>query len=509
VLTDVDARTLIASALGDAHGSVDTERAVTELTDSCSGFPLALGLIAARLRYAPALLHDVVADLRELGLDALDSEDPAASLPTVLSWSLRHLTDQHRTVFGLLGIAPGPDITLPAVASLAGLPQAGARQALAALEEASLIERRPGGRYVMHDLVRDYATDTARTALPQNVRKAALTRVMDFHLHTAFAADRLLASYRPLVHPNSPVSGVRPLQLSNIRGALAWLEAEYANIMETQRIASDLGRHDLVWHLAWGMDTFHRRRWHRRDAVAAWQAALDATVHLPDPTARTRAYRLLGYACSRLGQHEDATEHLNQAVELAVFHGNPSEQAHSERLLAVAWRRRGDDQQAMTHAQRALNLFQTLDLPRHEAEALNQVGWYAARAGEFGTAYDYCRTALTLHRHHHNPDGEATTLDSLGFIACRTGDHQGALDFYHEALSLRRYLGNVYRVADTLEDMGSAHVSLERPRHAYDVWQEALGLYQEQGRYSDAERVQRQLDELDNPSGTGNEPDDR
>jgi hypothetical protein len=39
----------------------------------------------------------------------------------VLSWSTRGLTGEQRTMFALLGIASGPDIGLPAAASLAGL----------------------------------------------------------------------------------------------------------------------------------------------------------------------------------------------------------------------------------------------------------------------------------------------------------------------------------------------------------------------------------------------------
>lgn len=138
------------------------------------------------------------------GLEALDHDtDPAASLPTVLSWSLRYLTDTQRTVFALLGIAPGPDTTPPATAALTGLPARSARQALSGLEHVSPLERRPGGRYAMHDLVRRYATDTAHTTLPGHVRETALTRAEDFHLHTTHAADRLLDPHRALARPPS------------------------------------------------------------------------------------------------------------------------------------------------------------------------------------------------------------------------------------------------------------------------------------------------------------------
>jgi hypothetical protein len=105
VLTDTEAHTLLSCALGDAHTTA-AQQVVTELVTLCGAYPLALGLIAARLRAQPHLLADVAAELRDLGLDALDSPDPKASLLGVLSWSLRHLTTQQRTAFALLGITP-------------------------------------------------------------------------------------------------------------------------------------------------------------------------------------------------------------------------------------------------------------------------------------------------------------------------------------------------------------------------------------------------------------------
>jgi hypothetical protein len=197
VLTDTDARDLLTAALDDTHATAApvttaADWAVCDLIALCGGFPLALGLIAARIRTHPDLLNEIVTDLRDLGLDALDSDDPDASLPAVLSWSLRRLTDQQRTVFGLLGVAPGPDIDLPAATSLTGLPERDTRTVLRGLVDASLITPGPGGRYAMHDLVRDYAATTARDHLAKPVRRAALDRVVDFYRHTCYTADHLL-----------------------------------------------------------------------------------------------------------------------------------------------------------------------------------------------------------------------------------------------------------------------------------------------------------------------------
>jgi hypothetical protein len=72
------------------------------------GFPLAA--LAAELRQAPARL------------DALNAGEPHADLRAVLSSSANALASQASEVFGLLGLAPGPDISLMAAASLIARP---------------------------------------------------------------------------------------------------------------------------------------------------------------------------------------------------------------------------------------------------------------------------------------------------------------------------------------------------------------------------------------------------
>ncbi|ROP35726.1 tetratricopeptide repeat protein [Saccharothrix texasensis] len=498
ILDRDEARGLPAARLGADRVATEPE-AVDELIGLCGGHPLALSIIARTAEPHPDVaLAETAADLRDLGLEALDHDtDPAASLPTVLSWSLRHLTDTQRTVFALLGIAPGPDTTPPATAALTGLPDRLTRRTLNGLENASLLERRPGGRYAMHDLVRRYATTTAHTTLPEHVREAALTRVGDFHLHTAHTAARLLDPHGALVRPEPPAPGVHPHPLPDAAAALAWLDAEHATLLATQRTAATLGHHHTVWHLAWNLHAFHLRRGHRHDAITTWQAALEAADHLPDPATHSRAHRFLGRACSRLGLHEQATPHLERALDLAVRHHDPTEQAHTHRALASAWEQRGDDRQALEHAHHALDLIRVFDQPVWEAVALNAVGWYAARLGRFDTAREHCQAALTLHRHHHNLDGEVDTLDSLGYIAHHTGDHHQALDHYQQALTLNRGIGNTYTVAENLDSVGHSHAALAWHEQARTVWREALQLYREQGRDADADRVQQQLDELD------------
>jgi DNA-binding SARP family transcriptional activator len=505
VLPERDARDLLAHYVGLERMAAEPD-AVADLLGMCAGLPLAVRIVAARAEHNPtfplAVLADELRDATAL-LDGLDAGDQWVNLRTVLSWSVRALSPQAAGVFGLLGVAPGVDIGLPAAASLTGQPTGQTRTILRELENASLVQQHMPGRYRMHDLIRAYATDFAAVDLAEHVREAALRRVIDFYTHTAHTADRLLSPYRPPIEFDPPAPGTHPEPLPDVPKAMAWLDSEHAALLAAQHAAASHTWHRAVWQLAWAMDTLHLRRGHRHDRLAVWRAALDAATHLPDPKTRMLAHRLLGDAYVTLGHHEESIEHLHQALTLAEQHHDTDQQAHTDRALAWAWEQRGDYRRALEHATRALDLYRALDQPVGEATALNALGWYAARLGEYDTARTHSQAALILHRHHHNAEGEAETLDSLGYIAHSNGHYRQATDYYQQALTLFRTLGNTYEAANTLNALGHPHVALGEHEQARVAWREALELFQDQGRDTDTVRIQQQLAKLDDNVGVG------
>jgi len=502
VLPEADARDLLARHLGPERLVAEPE-AVAELLVVCAGLPLAIRIVAARAQHHPTFPLAVLADeLRDVSarLDGLDAGDLWVNLRAVLAWSVRTLGPRAASLFGLLGIAPGPDISLPAAASLAALPEGQVRVVLRELEHASLAQQHAPGRYRMHDLIRLNATDTAHKELAEEVRDAALRRVLDFYVHAAHTAARLLVPHRRPIELGPLASGALAHRLLDAPAAVAWFEAERPNLIAAQQVAAAHAWHLTVWQLAWAVSTFHHRRGRLHEELAAWQAALEAAAHLPDdPTTRARTHQYLGRAYTVLGHHEEAISHQHQALALADSMPDPTDQAHTHRELAYAWEQRGDDRQALHHATRALDLFRTLDQPVWEAYALNAVGWYAARLGDFDIARDHCQTALALHQHHHNPTGQAAALDSLGNIEHHTDHDHQAIDYYQQALSLYRASGHIYQRANTLDRLGHPYVALGQREQARATWRQALELYQQQGRTEDAERVRQRLDALDGP----------
>jgi DNA-binding SARP family transcriptional activator len=498
LLSPDEARDLLAGRLG--RDRVQREQAeIDELIERCARLPLAINIAAAHAALHPNRpLAALVGELRETHrrLDALSTGEAAADVRAVFSWSYRTIGPESARVFRLLGLHPGPDISAAAVAALAAIDPDATRRALDELARAHLIIEPSPGRYTVHDLLRAYAAELVQRHDTEAERQAALRRVLDFHTHTACGAEHRLNPNRTPIGLDPPAAGVRAQPLSDARAALAWLDAEYPNLLAAQQAALARDWHPTVWQLALAMNTVQLRRGHRHDRVAVWQAALDASAHLPDPGARMHAHRRLGAVLADLGRHDEGIAHLHQSLALAEQHRDLDQQAETQRLLAGAWEERREDQRALEHATRSLELRRALGQPVREAEALNQVGWHLAWVGQFDAARTHCQEALAILRDHQDIAGQAATLDSLGYIDHHSGHHQEAIEYYRQALALVAELGDILRTADTLDSLGHPHAALGQHEQARLVWRQALELYEQQGREQAAERVKAQLDAI-------------
>jgi transcriptional regulator with XRE-family HTH domain len=270
VLSLAESLQLLAGRLGDR---VEREpEAAARVSALCAGLPLALSVAAARAVAEEVMPLTALADeLRQDNpLDALDIGDPATSIRVVLSWSYCNLSPPAAAVFRLFGLQSGPDISVPAAASLAGLSAAQARAALAELAQASLLSEHSSGQYACHDLLRTYAAELAQTVDSESARQAAIRRISDHYLHTAWSASQHLYPGRWPIEIKAAGRGVRPETPASHEQALSWFEAGHTTLLAavTQAAASDPGA-----------------------ATRAWREALDILIGLGHPDAdelRTR-----------------------------------------------------------------------------------------------------------------------------------------------------------------------------------------------------------------------------
>ncbi|HEX4222136.1 MAG TPA: BTAD domain-containing putative transcriptional regulator, partial [Pseudonocardiaceae bacterium] len=495
------ARSLLAARLGAARLTAEPE-ATEELLACCAGLPLALSIVAGRALENPEFdLAVLAAELRdETTRLALLDEGPSTGVRAVLSWSKAALHPAEATAFELLGIAPGPDISLPAAADLLGTDKPKAAEILAALERVSLVQQQPPDRFRMHDLVRLYAADQAEANLTPDMADAALRRLLDFHRHTAAIGNLLLDPFSGSVAMDDPGPGTHPLPLADSAAAMAWFIAEEPNLQAAQRLAVRRAWHRDVWHLAWHTVVFRRQRalvWERLEAARDGLAAAQA---LGDPTTKYLALRCLGSSESYVGLDEEAIDHLNQALAIAVGEQDITGQAHILNALDMAMARTADPTRGLGYARESLRLFRILEQPVWVARKLNSVGLHAALLGRPEQALAACTEALAITREHGDHENEAATLDSLGSIAAATGDYRTALAHYQDALAVSADIGADYQIEQVLDHLGSTYLGLGEPERAREQWREALRLYRSHYRYSKADQVEAQLATLDKQS---------
>ncbi|MGW6441454.1 AfsR/SARP family transcriptional regulator [Lentzea sp. NPDC055074] len=491
-LTDEEARRLLATHLGEARPAA--EPGVTdELLTRCAGLPLAIGIVAARASAHPDFpLSALAGELREQGelLDALDAGEDLVSLRAVFSWSYNALSAEAAAVFGAVGIAPGADVGVPAVASLTALPLARARACLRELEQAHLVGQHVPGRYRMHDLVRLYAAERAHRD------PAAFERVIDFYAHTAYAADRTLAPQRHPMAIGEPAEGAVPLGFEADTAAAQWLTTELPNLLAAQELAVEQGLHAQVWYVAWSLGTFFRRRGAYHDALTTWRAAVAAADRTTDRVAQAMTRRNLGNKCGALGLHAEGLPLLHSALAISEETGDLHGQAHVHHMLASLWQARGDYGRALRHSVPSLRLYQDVGLRGPEAWAHAQVGWDHAQLGSYEQARAHCESALTLARRLPDREVEADALDTLGYVAHHTGDLTQALGHYRHALVLFRGIGHDYLEANVLERLGHTHRALGHHDRARTAWLRAVELYRTQRRAEDAANLRRLVDEV-------------
>jgi DNA-binding SARP family transcriptional activator/Tfp pilus assembly protein PilF len=494
VLSAEDARELVISRSGHERTEAGLA-AVDELVQLCARLPLALAVAAARITVHPQLsLPALVAELRDVRnrLNALDASDPGADVRSVFAWSYQSLTASSASMFRLLSIHPGPDITVPAAASLAGLPVAHASEALTELVAAHLVEERIPGRYAFHDLLRIYASEQARGHDDDAQRRMAAIRALDHYLHTAHAGAQLLTPVAAMPTLTPHQTGVAPERPVTYEGALAWFKAEHQVLLAAVDRAQESGFDLHAWQLPRSMRTFLDRQGHWRDQVAVQQIAVAAAQRSGTPEDQARAHRELSVGYTRLGSYNEASDHLTRALSLYEELGDQTGQADTHQSTALVFERQGRYGEAARHAQQAGVIYRATGNQLREAVSLNNRGWCLAQLGDYQQAITCCEQALDLHGKFGNRPGEAATLDTLGYIHQRLGDHGKSTSRYLRAAALLAETGNIFGQAITLDHIGDNHLAAGHRQKAGEAWRQALRILDDLRR-PDAEHIREKL----------------
>jgi DNA-binding SARP family transcriptional activator len=478
VLTFAEAREMLTQRLTTSRVTAEPE-AAAELIRLCARLPLALAITAARAASRPSFrLASLAAELRDTRsrLDALSTGEDITDARAVFSWSYQQLAPATARMFRLLGLHPGPDITVAAAASLAGVAPSQTQRVLRELTRCHLLAEDTPGRYTLHDLLRAYATEQAETEDSDTGRSVAIRRLVDHYLHTARAAALLFNPTREPVRLADPQPGVTPEPLAGSREAQDWFEAERLVLEGMVSVAAQAELDACAWQLSWAIAEFLDRRGYWPEWAVLQRTALAAAERLNDEVGQATAHRLVAHICSRFGDYEQSRVHLTESLRLYRRLGDHAGQARVHQNLSFACERQGRYADVLAHAEQALELYEAAGNQAGRADALNDVGWGHAMLGDYQRARTFCQQALAANRELGNRGGEAAAWDSVGYAEHQLGRLAEATACYRNSLRLFRQLGDRFYEAEVLGRLGDVRDAAGDQAEARQAWEQALNI---------------------------------
>jgi tetratricopeptide (TPR) repeat protein len=462
----------------------DHERVrIRELVRLCGHLPLAITLVAGRLRSHPTwdvpyLVEQLVSAPNRLAEIRADDR----GVTTAFELSHRDLPEDVRRLFRLLSLHPGADFDLYAAAAIGGGDLEPTRRLVETLYLEHFVEEHAPGRYRLHDLVRHYA-ETLLAAQPDADREGTAERLLDYYLHVATEAARLLphhddAAPAPVANPPAHTP-----PLTTEAHATQWFTFERDNLNGCVDHARD--RHLLAHTVRFAavLHPYLARRGHWDDALAIHGAAVAAAERAGDLPGLAVSLLNLGAVQLLIDDHSSAMVNVSRAHRLYIqLADRRGEAAAIEHIGAVQYAQ-GEYVAAKRNLTRALALCGEVRDRFREATIHLRLG-VVGRLTE-----NYTRSSLSFVRAYTLFDklgcrqGRAEAMSGLGLLQGMAGDYSPALRCLTKAAATFAELGDRRGEAGALAGMGTVLRAIGEPAEALSAQFRAHTLFVELDSY--------------------------
>ncbi|MBN6034741.1 tetratricopeptide repeat protein [Amycolatopsis sp. 195334CR] len=429
---------------------------VAAVVKRCGYLPMPIRVVAALFRrHERWPLEHLVRLLEESGPWHADTDDVAGAAAVRVSY--QQLGDRQRTMFRLLGHAPGPHITVAGASALAGRPLPQARLALDDLHEVCLLEELAPERYQMLDPLKEFAAAEPPPATPDEAADA-VARLLDFYLVTL--ADAVGVAY-PFERPRLPAvdrtcSVAR--KFDSAATAIAWIADERENLVAAIRHAAAHDRPEHAWRLAVLIWRYFHTTSQFEDWLETMKLAKEIVSADPD-NAYGQAHVLLRLATAqnRLGRLTEALDLAKQALPRWAQVGDARGEAATLCAIAIPTMELGRHGEAIAHFEAALEKYEEVGDLRGQAHALSNLGYLNELHGKLDVALRQHRAAVPILREIGHVQGLAHVLNNLGSIRQKLGSFGEALADHREAHELAGQVGDNCVAAYALTNIGTVH----------------------------------------------------
>ncbi|SFQ43829.1 Tetratricopeptide repeat-containing protein [Amycolatopsis arida] len=477
-LGPAESTAVLAEVIGPERVAAEPN-AAERLVSVCGGVPLALTLVAARLRTRPRrpLTREATALAERADLLRLSTEDDPA-LRAAFDSSYESLPPAAARLYRLCGLYPGGRVRADVLAAVTGEALGDVEEGLDELVDANLLAEGPDDHLRCHDLLRAHAREVARRDCPEPERAAAARALVEWHLDMLVRADIVLHPHRWRVGPRYARLAAEAPAFPDARAALRWLEHEQQAMWAALREAAAWGWSDLVWQFCealWGFFTHHQH-------YTEW---IQVHEEFGVPAAQRRGHRLaevrlrgqLAFALAKVHRYPDAARENEKALRLAKAEGHEPSIASALSQLGRVARGLGDLTTAIEHYRAAARLQDRLGIPRGVALCRRRIGEVLVELGRVDEAVVELEAAARIMVEVGDPVQHARALVRLGTLHGRQGRAEEARRLLHTALATVRDLGSPHHTAEVLAALGELAADGGDPVTARDALTEAVALY--------------------------------
>jgi DNA-binding SARP family transcriptional activator/tetratricopeptide (TPR) repeat protein len=500
VLGEEEARRLFAAIVGAPRAAAEPEATAAVLA-CCAGLPLAIRIAGARLASRPgwsiARLAARLAGERDR-LAELAAGDLAVRASFAVSYDVLAAdgsgalafpglagpgsADPAR-VFRLLGLPSMAELSLPAVAALAGQPPGQVAAALETLTDAHLLESPAPDRYRLHDLLRSYAAELARRTESREEQDAAIGRILHWYAGQAVAAAQLLTPADALTVV-IPAQAVPPTTMTDTAEALGWYEAELANLGDAASQAASRGLDAVAAQIPIAMLRFFQLTSYTEACLAMSESGVRGARRLAGDAALGSALMGLGWAYNRSGRPDDAGRCIAEVLGIRRRAGDRVGETMALNYQGVILSAQGRFEEALGCLRAALEILEEVGGQRSvvAGKVLNNIGDALRRLNRCDEALAHAERSLAIHQEIGDSFGASVAETTLAETYLGMGRYEDAVRHCQRAMPAQDDTAreSLARASD-LCCLGGALAALGRVGEARDAWRAALPILERLG----------------------------
>ncbi len=471
----------------------DNQASVVRICQLVDGLPLALEMAASwtKTLRCSEIAAEIQHNLNFLTSNLRHVPERHRSMPAVFAQTWEHLTESEQALFKRLAVFKG-GFRREAAEAIAGA----SLPLLSSLLDKCLLRREAGGRYQIHELLRQYANGKLDDAEIEALTEAHCRYYCDF-----------LAQREPGL-----------VEREQVKNSLE-IEDELENIRSAWQYAVDHQQLDALRKAAAPYFYFCQMQSRYLEYVDASSLAVDVFEAVKDMPGLAQVLVYQGWMLIRIGRFEQAATGLERSktlfqdfrltpdygmgshplaplIVLTVIQGDYARAvALGQQLklemaggmdkqnlgfacygLTSAYLNLGQYEAALENAAEALKLFAEIGNHWISAYGHIELGNVHRAMGHYAEAERHYRESLRIRQDYRDPEGIAVTANHLGEISLLQHDYPAARQLYEQSLAIYQKLNDQgglaaahHGLGQVAYQAGAADLAARHFREALDI----------------------------------------